>query len=301
MNNINELQNKDSALEKLAAMRCLYSEGKNIFYLRTSVAVLIAVVFPFLKTTYPSLNGWLVAVGIGYLILDIFILAGWESGKRSTAAKVQELFDTEVLGMQWNSIVAENKPDTEIIGRCWAKVVGKGLEKLRDWYPDGISALPQNVAVTLCQRCNIWWDSGLRRLYAHTLVIIVIVLVSSIIWVKKDVSVKELVLFVASFAPLIKLLIEQVISHYKAAKRLDILKGQLDALLENAKSTQSIGAEASITRSVQDEIYRHRKQVSSIPDFFYWIFRKKYENQMGFNAQAFLREYPTTPGTSTVS
>ncbi|MBU1630176.1 hypothetical protein KKD88_03820 [Patescibacteria group bacterium] len=296
MNSINELQNRDSALQKLATQRCLYSEAKKIFYVRTFFAIAVAIALPYASEAYPSLKNWLTAIAIAYLLLDIFLLENVESEKRLTGAKVQEVFDTETLDIKWNGIVAEEKPDQEIVGRCLLKVSKKGFEAFRDWYPTDISQLPANVAKTLCQRANVWWDSNLRLWYARLLLLILILLSCFVLWTNKDKTVASAIIFFASFAPLFKLLVEQYNSHRKAAKRVDALKRQLNQILEDVLANNRSAVEESTTRSIQDEIFRHRSNVTPIPDLFYALLKKKYEHLMGFNAQEYVNAYLSRSG-----
>lgn len=288
MNNINELQNRHSAIEKLAAQRCLYSEAKNIFYLRTLLALGVAVALPYISTAYPESKYVVAIIALAYLAGDIFFLKKVETNKKNNAAKIQELFDTEVLSIKWNEFVADGEPDQEIIGSCSLKASKEGLP---NWYPVNVEKLPHDIAKSLCQRSNVYWDSNLRRLYAGLLTLVFVLIGCSSLWVQRNETVANTIVFFASIAPLLQLLWEQKTSHREAAKRLDALKNYLDQILEKAMTSSGVRVDESVTRSIQDEIYRHRSNVALIPDLLYKILKKKYEHKMNFSSDKYVGDY----------
>lgn len=293
MNNINDIQNKDGSLQKLAAQRRAYTEAKWIFSIRSVSAILVAIAFPLLSEAFPSLKNWFTASAIAYIAVDFF-LKKMESEKRTDGAKIQEAFDCEVYGLRWNSFTVGGKPDGEIVGEYFTKVQKLGFESLKNWYPNNISELPIGIARTICQRANIWWDSGLRIWYARLNLVILIILSTFMLWVNKDKTVASSIIFFASFVPLFKLLLEEFISHTESAKRLTGLKEQLNDQLESALTVGDV--DEYTNRSIQDELFRHRNSVTSIPDWFYGVLKNRYEKLMGFSAQEYLDKYTSTRG-----
>lgn len=291
MNTINQSQNSQSALEELAAQRHIYSEAKCILSIRGVLALAIAVVFPILGGSYPGTVSFFAVIAIAYFALDILFLKAAESNKKTLAAKVQEQFDTSVLGIRWNPVVVEEKPERGDIQEHAKKIDSKGIQELRDWYNSAVSQLPLNVAKPVCQRANVWWDSKLRRRYANCLLVISILLAAGLYFFVKDKAVSDALIALAPFAPILKLLVEQFDSHRKSADRLDAIKTHLTSTLNDILANPSGVIEESATRAVQDEIYRHRSSATPIPDFFYRLFKKKYEAQMGFNTDDFVKDY----------
>ena len=291
MNSIDEIQNKDTSLQKLAAQRRAYSEAKRIFFIRSISAICVAIAFPWLSESLPNLKNWFTAAAVLYIAVD-FLLKKVESEKRTDGAKIQEAFDCEVYGLRWNFFAAGGKPDGEVVGSYFVKVQRLGFESLKNWYPNNLSELPVGVARTICQRANIWWDSGLRIWYARLNLIILIVLSICMLWVNKDKTVASSIIFFASFVPLFKLLLEEYISHTESAKRLTELKQQLNDQLDSVLTGGEVDEYAS--RSIQDEIFRHRNSVTSIPNWFYGLLKNRYEKLMGFNAQEYVSKYTST-------
>lgn len=291
MNNIEEKQNQKVELEKLASQRCLYSESKKIAFLRTTLALFIATIFPFLSESIPAVKNWLTAAALGYLFIDFLLLKRSEESKRIAGAKIQEMFDTNVLEIPWNGIVVGEKIDNEEIGRCLLKTGTGSFDQLRNWYPTGISKLSLDVGRTVCQRANLWWDSTLRRRYYYILTALIIIFSAAVIWINKDKTVANAVVFFASVVPLFTLFLERIQTHRQAADRLDKLKKQVDGLLDQALQNSDFQIDVYQTRSIQDELFRHRSTVVSIPDFFYNILKRKFEHLMGFNADKYIQDY----------
>ena len=97
MNRINIKQNEESQLELLFTQRNLYSSAKRLFGWRTGIAVCLAVAGPFLTALDSQISTYTAIVVVVYLLVDNLVLQKIENFKKITAAKVQELFDTNVL------------------------------------------------------------------------------------------------------------------------------------------------------------------------------------------------------------
>lgn len=72
------------------------------------------------------------------------------------AAKIQELFDCNVLSLEWDEIISEDKPSIEDI-----KLISKSYEdreSILNWYPDEVKEVDIHIGRILCQRSNLWWD-----------------------------------------------------------------------------------------------------------------------------------------------
>ncbi len=76
----------------------------------------------------PDLKGYVALWGILAVVFDLFVFTPWVKKLRDSAARVQELFDTRVLGLDWNEISVGKKPEPELIHEE-AKKYGVGEEK----------------------------------------------------------------------------------------------------------------------------------------------------------------------------
>lgn len=281
-NSIAKKQNEPEAIAKLAAIKILYRRAKRIFYTQGTIAIAVALVFPLLSTTFPEWQTLISALAIIYFFVQILILHTAESRCRETAAGVQELFDTEVLDINWNAIVIGKKPTAALIQKNAKRVAQSTCAKLCDWYPPTVAMLPASVAKTVCQRANVWWDSRLRRGLSAGLAILAAGLLTLLIIERQHVE---------SYLPLFELLVQQMIAHHESARRLDHLGKRLDGLLEEAANRPNRSIPAATTRSIQDEIYHHRTTAQTIPTWLYKALRPYFEKSMNFNAEAYIKGF----------
>lgn len=294
MNRINEIQNNDSSLKQLAAMRSLYTQSKRILSIRFAITLSIAILFPILSNKYPAYQFYFALIALVYFVTNFLFWEKAESNKKQLAAKIQEQFDTQVLNISWNEIVAEDKPDPEDINQNYKKIFETQLNSIRNWYPDKISQLPEDIAKTICQRSNIWWDSKLRRAYAYCLTATFTILLAVLVWFIKDKIIADGFIFFAPFAPILRLLFEQAFSQHKSADRLDKLKNQLNKILDEVVTNPVINISPIVTRSIQDEIFRHRSTNTPIPDVVYKLLKNSYEGSMTFSADGYINKYLST-------
>jgi hypothetical protein len=288
MNRIDESQNSTSALELLAAQRCLYSQTKQILFGRGLLALSIAIAFPIIGAAYPTYGFYLALWASGYFLVDFVFLRSAEWNKKTLAAKIQEQFDTDVLGIRWNQIVAGEKADPEEVSKYSGKIFQKEVANLRNWYPPKVSSLPEGLAKTICQRANVRWDSKLRRCYSYLLLALLMILTIFMILSVKDKTVAEAFVLAAPFVPLLKILFEQFSSHRQSADRLEKLKSYLNEAIDSMMAEPSRVIPESLTRSIQDEIFRHRSSNTPVPNIFYQILKKRYEDEMNFSVDKFI-------------
>src|SRR5690554_6120352 len=107
MNNITNEQNKPELIELLKAQRIAYSQCKK-FQAFDLVSVLIAVFFPLIALIKPEYQSTINAFGvlwtIAYLLTEIY-----RKSKTTQGATIQEQFDTELYGLNWNEILCKKK------------------------------------------------------------------------------------------------------------------------------------------------------------------------------------------------
>lgn len=286
MNNISSNQNNQHQLELLFSQRALYSSAKKYFSWRTFIAILIAIVGPLLTSLNNSVSTYSVIFVVAYLVLDNLVFEKIEKSKKETAAKLQETFDTNVLDLPWNSIVVGKKPDAGIVGSILSKNKGADYSLLRNWYAPEVSEVNLDAGRFLCQRTNAWWDSKLRTkylvlLYGVSFLVIVALVTLGVIL---DLTVPKFLLGVLlPMVPLIELLGKQIKEHYNCDTLTSNLRDSLDTTLDSIISGENIPSPKVLSRTYQDEIYRHRSSCPMVFDWVYWLFRDDQEVQMSFN------------------
>lgn len=282
MNSIPQDQLTERQLDRLAAQRQLYSDAKKIQAVQMTLSVPAAIVWSVLIVFLPELKPGAAAWGVAVTLIDQFLLTPWQRSIRDKAAKVQELFDCDVLQLEWRELKVGRRPDAEAIMESSSKFKCKDPEcsTLRDWYPPGVGVLPMHLARLVCQRCNCWWDAKLRRRYAAYMVGLAVALTALVFTLGLVGGLTVSKFFLAVLAPLMPvytLVMRQYGEHKQSAAALDRLKEHAEKLWDRALAgSLTPEALAVESRSLQDEIYERRR---SSPLIFDWVYRRLRDSQ----------------------
>jgi len=283
MNQITERQKQDHFVRMLAAQRQLYDDEKRWLGIWLVVAPVIAAMGTGAiraLTPYIAYLVWLSVI----VMLGEFVALDLIMKRRKEAAKVQELYDCELLEIPWNDAQAR-KPKPETIAAAAQRHLDRATpeeqERLRKWYTSVVDELPLHQARIVCQRQNIWWDSQQRREYSFWVCGVVILLIISVISIGVVANWNLQQFFagpVSLSLPLILLGLKNAGDHRKAADRLDELRDFADDLWTQANApTAQIDVIERGSRELQTQIFRHR---SENPPVFSWVYRRlrdKYE------------------------
>lgn len=279
----------------LAAQRSLYSRAKNIIGLQMVLSIPVAICAVVTTIMRPELKGYIAIWGILVLVFDLFVFTPWVKKLRDNAARIQELFDIKVFGMDWNQISVGKKPEPELIHEEAQK---HGLEEekvacLRKWYPVVIDTVPEIFGVIICQRSNVWWDSRMRRKYALFIRVILVCIALGLIgyglYEKKDMF-EFLAYIVAPLASTYVFGYRQMMEHGDAADRLDKLIELSEKIWSDTKNGKNVDELKINCRSLQDQIFDHRRRNPPIFDFLFKWFRNENETLMNKGAETLVAE-----------
>ena len=294
MNNIPNLQNGKNHLQQLAAQRQLYATAKKVFGWHFFIAGPIAVGFGIVAIAYPNIKEFVALWGLLVVLADLFWLTPWQKRLRENAARIQELFDCEVLEIPWNSLKAGSTPDEELIKEqsdayeLWRAK----MPQLEDWYPVTVGGLPLYLGRLICQRSNCWWDAKQRRHYAGCILLAVIMafLILLFLALRGGLTIGDFMLqVVAPLSPVMLVGLRQFCEQRDAANRLDKLKSHVESTWKNA--LQSGEAEAiSEARNLQNEIFENRKKAPPVLDWLFNRLRNAYEIQMNHSSEKYVAE-----------
>lgn len=294
MNNIANAQNEQKQLERLAAQRELYSSAKRYHGFQIIVAVLVPIAFASVACAVLQISVFAAIYGVLSFVVDIAFLDPLISKKRTKAAKIQELFDCDVLVLPKSPLkTVDDIKVEEVLLHYDAHIkIASNIEKIRDWYSPLVSGLPLYVGRILCQRTNCWWDSKLRVNYSNflkylSLVVFALILLSSYF---ANLSLINFTLIISALIPFFQFSIKQHNDNLEAAKRLDQLVNFSHFLWEKALSSFPIDEISDDSRKLQDEIYEHRRTSPLILDFIYSRFRDKDEMLMNRSSQILVEE-----------
>lgn len=283
MSDIPERQNQPNALQYLAAQRQLYDEDKRwtvIWFIVTVGVAILGTGALVIFASYVALITWILLV---ITLAELFLLPSTRN-QRVNAAGIQELFDCQVLDLEWNDALAD-RPDPKVIELAverFNKRKDRDLaweELRRGWYESpAINTATMTEARLICQRENIVWDSRQRSQLFNRLVVAtgwfvaVLVAVTVILHWRIDQLLSGPILLII---PLIVALMRYASEHRTAAERLGRLQAVVDAILKDAGRPDADSVNITQqTRNVQNEIYRHRRDYVPVPNWIFEKFRK---------------------------
>lgn len=296
MNNIPEDQLQKPQLDRLSAQRQLYTNAKFMMAIQIIITVPAAIMWSFSVMAFPALKVYALAWAISVILIDIFWWTPRQNLLKIKAAKIQELFDCDILHLEWPQIKAEEKPDQETIVQYATKYKKHNPQcaTITNWYPDSIGKLPIHLARLVCQRSNCTWDMNLRLCYARSIIGVLIAIIIIIVVVGLITGLTLEVFLLAIIVPLFPAIIfgiRQCRANIQTAARLDTIKTHTMNLWNKAVKNEIEPEElAKKCRELQDEIYDHRRRCPLILDWIYEKFRNKSEELMKKTAKALIEE-----------
>lgn len=295
MNTILTKQNEDKQLQRLSAQRELYSSAKNHYYIQLISNIITPITLSILSLFYEKISPYASVAGAMLVLLDIFLLERLIKIKKEKAAKIQELFDCDVLQLQKSPLkIADDITVEEVLDHYHAHgKIPSNIEKIKNWYPSNINVLPLHIAQLICQRSNFNWDTNLRKKYLKLIISIGICAVFTVITlgIVRHISALSFFLLINAMLPLFQFSIKQVYENRDSISRLRELLLFADSCWNEAINGKDEKEVSDGSRRLQDEIYNLRSQNPLIPDFVYKLFRTADENVLNRNATVLIAEY----------
>lgn len=295
MNNIDKKQNEQKQLERLAAQREIYSFAKRLYLIQIIITVIFPIGLLIISTIWIELLTYSALFGTLSFCIDCLILQPIIKKQKNKAAKIQELFDCDVLDLETSPLkVVSDIAVEEILLNYNSHIkIKTNIEKIRDWYPTNIGEIPISIARIICQRANCWWDSKLRIRYSNFLMymgIVVFLCLFTFSFIAK-ISFTNFVLFLSVLIPFFRFCNKEFIEHREAALRLNELIKYSENIwqfaIENPEDYYKIKLNS---RRLQDEIFEHRNKSPLILDKFYNLFRDQNEVLMNRTSEILINE-----------
>lgn len=287
---IAEKQNLPENIKSLKAQRQMYSEAKRLlgwqFVLIFFFPITINIITQIFPTAKIASAVWVIVM----IVLDSFLFSPLLKVKKETAAKIQEMFVTNVLGLPWNTLKGE-KIDLDVVElameRYDEKERKRGLKpkftSIQNWYSNSIVSKPDKIARIQCQQEDLWWDNELRERYHKSIlwIICIVMLIIVLTGLLKDMPLKDILLYVVfPLFPMFTLLIREYTTHQEATKKIARLKDYAKKLEELARQMDYPDDKLLIqSRCLQDEIFEHRKNAPLIWDWLFKILEKQYNKR----------------------
>lgn len=275
MNDISTRQNQTNLINLLKAQRVAYSKCKK-YQTFDTVSIIIALITPIIgfanSQTLDILSVFGAIWTILYLVFDTI-----RKRKSSLGAKIQEQFDTELFNIGWNKILCREKVDVDTTIELFSEYKKNDLF---NWYSTEITPdLEKEISIILCQRINLSWDNILKFRYSKILLIAVILFYTLILITSLCINYGIFdILKVTS--PTIPFLIYGVQNFYNIKSQRETKKQliqDIDQMLEDYKNTRALPQFSQI-RNIQDVIFNERNTVEKTPDWFYKIYKQKFED-----------------------
>jgi SMODS-associating 4TM effector domain len=233
----------------------------------------------------------LTAIVVG--LLEAAFFDRWQKNQLRIAAKLQEEFDCDVLGLPWNSFLVGSKvspEDTNAYARVKLSKVRE--EALRSWYPERSDALPPFLAALVCQRANLWYDGKLRKAFLVGILLVgtAVVVGALLVSTATGVSLASVVLAAVPAVPFLTWAALEHARQRSTIETLDRLKNEIERLWGQLRCDGKLEQANLKSRELQDAIFNHRASSPLIFDWIYFLLRKRLEEDMGVGVDSWVGE-----------
>jgi hypothetical protein len=275
-------QNKPERLELLRAQRLFYARAKLYQSRFTVTALMLPAIGLLFGTQYPAIRPYLGIGSIALLLLEVGLISPMQRTDCKRGAKVQEQFDTEVLRLNWNKLVAGGRVDAEEVRAITlSPMTDAERVGLENWYEVAISKLPLPLGRLLCQRTNLAYDIRVRKVYANICLgaatLLLMVLAAG--GVQQGLKVDELILTMClPTLPLLSYVLRGYRKQQDTIETLNTMKTEVEKVWEKALAGASTEELTANARALQDSIYRHRTSDPLVFDWLYDWLRKRLED-----------------------
>ncbi len=280
MNDIYKRQNENSAILYLNSARKEYSKGKIIAIIMFFSMVVIPII---LSVVVAVINNDIFSTISIVLSFIIFIIGEIENfclkKQKLLGASLQFKFDQIVLGLKYsNKYLEDSLIDSFSINASLAKYKNKIDKSLYNWYADYSEDI-NDIAVFKCLKENILWDNSLRKKYLVLIISIFTLLCTALVCISilLNQSLLHFISIISFILPLlsyyirgIKKLSSDIVKQNKI--KVTIEKDNELCKLKNTRKLRDNNTQLSI------ELFNYRKSLYLVPNWFFKITRKKYEN-----------------------
>ncbi len=268
---IKQRQDEPQHLQRLLAYSHLYRTAQRWHRIRAFGTFVLATVAPIVALLVPPSSDILAAIAAAWLVAGRTVLSWLEEHAILHAVRVQELYDTRLFKLPWNTALAGREPAPEDVAAAAAHI--RDDTRYRDWYCIDLGDVPWPGDVLLCQRMSMIWSRRDHRAYGTT------VLVTGIAWFLLGLSV-ALARDLSLAAYLIKIFLpsspalldcaELARSHWRQATRREQAEHEVRDLW-GAHQAAPAAIDPAACRKIQDTAYLLRRDGPRVPGYFYQL------------------------------
>jgi hypothetical protein len=266
---IKERQNEPPHLQRLLAYSHLYRNAQWWRRARALGAFVLAAAAPAVALLVPATGDFLAAISAAWLVLGRTILTWLEQRGTGQAACTQELYDTSLFFLPWNTALAGRPPSPEDVAAAARHI--KDDTPYRDWYSIDLGTTPWPGDVLLCQRQSMVWSRRDHHAYGTA------ILAGGIVWLTAGILVaviRELTLasylikiFLPS-SPAVLDSLELARAHWRHAAAREEVEHQIYDLWK-AHQTSPAAIPVAQCREIQDAAFLLRRDGPRVPALFY--------------------------------
>jgi hypothetical protein len=268
---IKERQDRPPHLQRLLAYSHLYQVAQRWRRVRTVGAFALAASAPVFTIYLPAEASIRGAISAGWLVIGRLLLSGLEQNANLQAARVQELYDTELFRLPWNQALAGRRPTPDDVASASRHI--KNQAPYLDWYSIDLGDTPWPGDVLLCQRQSAVWSRRDHRAYGVFIMLVSAAWSTGIIALAlaRDMSLTAFLisLFLPS-APAISDAMELARTHWRqSTARRQVEDDAHDVWEQYRNSPVRIPVDAC--RRIQDAAFLLRRDSPGVPNWFYKV------------------------------
>lgn len=284
MNEIIKKQNQDYSIARLRAQRFLYSQAKKWNFGMFVACVVLVASLGVVKCHYPLVL-WLTILVPVYSAFAVFVKCYGDNvvtKKKDLAARIQQLFETELFGVDWNPQWGDRPTIDEVTenSKC------QSADGLYNWFDEQIEKVDQQRGILLCQMECCYYDYKVREYFYRGCTIVFIILVISLIGMGCVGDFKLVDFLMNVILPILPICIwyYRIYNGYRRDKaRLSKMESVAELSWKNA--VRKKGVSKKDTDSLQSILFEHRKYCYLVPDWVYSLCRKKREEHAYYSTK----------------
>lgn len=266
---ITQRQDEPQHLTRLLAYSHRYRVAHRWRRARALGTFVLAAAGPFISLLIPATTDLVAAISAGWLVLGRTLLTGMEQRATLHAARVQELYDTHLFHLPWNTALAGRKPSPEDVAAAARHITDH--RDYRNWYSIDLGTTPWPADVILCQRQSMVWSRQDHRSYSATILTTGVAwfVIGLVIALVRDLSLADyLIKIFLPSAPAFLDTIELARLHQQHANARQQAEHKIDDLWR-AYTTRPETLAISDCREIQDAAYLLRRDGPRVPHLFY--------------------------------
>jgi len=269
MNEICSKQNQPENIDLLKAQAAVYKESEKLsnfdFFMSAGTTALLLV----LRIIIAHLEIWGVITAILAAIVTVcsFSLSFVISNRKDLAARMQMLFDCNVLDINWNDAVLGRQPKQEEIDHYKIIQTRKDESTFCGWYNERVKGKPMDVARILAYQENISYDVNLRKAFItinSILCFILLVLTVYLIAINNN--------FWLPLIPLLAFLLKISIANVRSLLKFKAVIDDFNEILDLLVNHKYVGVKRFNT--LFHSMYEHRRRTYKIPDKVFQALKK---------------------------